>query len=146
MLDTKITDDSQYKKVISEAFVDSIKSILKSGRRVILIYPIPEVGWDVPMRLVKSYLYINNRQKIKPEDASTLFSRFLDRNKDAYDALDAIGEDKNLIRIKPEHIFCNSYIKGRCITHIDAKPLYFDDNHLSNDGADMVVREIMKHL
>jgi peptidoglycan/LPS O-acetylase OafA/YrhL len=136
-------NDNEYKAAISDALTDPIKLILKSGRRVILIYPIPEAGWDVPMQLVKLYLY---NHQLKAEDASTSYSIFIDRNKEAYKALDSIGDDKNLVRIKPEQIFCNTYIKGRCITHLNSKPLYFDNNHLSNEGANLIVQEIMKYL
>ena len=141
--DTHTNNDIEYKKAISENLITSIKSILKSGRKVILIYPIPEAGWDVPKRLGQIYK-INHH--INPDDASTSFLRFIERNKDAYEALDAIGEDKNLVRIKPEDVFCNTYVKDRCVTNINGDPLYFDNNHLSNYGARLVVDEIIKHL
>jgi peptidoglycan/LPS O-acetylase OafA/YrhL len=141
--DMHTSSDIEYKKAIAENLTDSIKSILTSGRKVILIYPIPEAGWDVPKRLAKIY-QLNH--SINTNDASTSYLRFIERNREAYTALDSIGENKNLIRVKPENIFCNTLIQNRCITNINGTPLYFDNNHLSNAGARLINAEIIKHL
>jgi hypothetical protein len=141
--DAQTNSDIEYTNKISTNLIHSIRLILKSGRRVILIYPIPEAGWEVPERLAKIYKLSG---KISAEDASTSYMRFIERNKDAYIALDSIGYDKNLIRIKPENLFCNTFVKNRCVTHINGKSLYFDNNHLSNAGADLIDQEIMKFI
>jgi hypothetical protein len=141
--DVKANSDIEYKNKISANLMNSIRLILKSGRKVILIYPIPEAGWDVPARLARIYK-LNG--EIRAEDASTSYMRFIERNKDAYIALDSLGDHKNLIRIKPENFLCNTYVENRCITHINGTPLYFDNNHLSNAGAQIINDEIIKFI
>ncbi|MBL8510609.1 MAG: acyltransferase [Betaproteobacteria bacterium] len=136
-------DRMGYIEALKKSYADSINLMLAAGYKVILIYPIPEAGWDVPMRLGK--LFAAN-QTLAPEDASTSYNVFVKRNAKAYEALDAIGEHSNLIRIKPEHIFCNTLIEGRCVTQQNNMPFYYDNNHLSNFGARLIVDEIIKHL
>ena len=132
---------STYSKAVEINLINSIHSMLDSGRRVVLIYPIPEMGWDVPSRLSKIYR-VNH--SISPPDASTSYSRFLERNKKAYDALDAIGHHQNLIRIKPENILCNTYVKERCIAQLNGVSLYYDNNHLSDAGALLIASQIIE--
>lgn len=132
-----------YKEALKKSYVESIHMILGMGQRVILVYPVPEMGWDVPTRLGK-ILRINH--EISATDASTSYQVFVNRNSQSYGALDAIGEHKNLVRVKPASIFCDTYLKGRCVGHIDGTPLYYDDDHLSNAGARLVVDEIMKYV
>ncbi len=80
------------------------------------------------------------------EDLTTSHRAFTERNKAAYDALDSIGEHPNLVRIKPESMLCDTYVKGRCVVQLKGGPLYSDDNHLSSAGARLIVGEISKHI
>lgn len=84
--------------------------------------------------------------KLERSDASTAYERYVVRNKRAIAALDAIGDHKNLVRIKPDRLLCDSFEKSRCVAHLDGAPLYFDDDHLSNEGSRLVVAEIAKHV
>ncbi len=128
--------------------LDSLcRSYFRSGvisrkKTVILVYPIPEVGWNVPAYAAR----LKAHSVGSTNDLTTSHQLFIERNKRAYEALDDIGEHPNLIRIKPENILCNTYVKGRCVAQIDGVPLYSDDDHLSNAGARLVVNEIMRYI
>lgn len=41
---------------------------------------------------------------------------------------------------------CNTYIEGNCAVQVNGESLYRDEFHLSNLGARLVVREIMRHI
>lgn len=140
---TPRSNDLTYFDALKASYANSIRSMLKSGYKVILIYPIPEMGWLVPQKLGRIYS-INNY--LAPTDASTSYDVFKNRNARAYEALDSIGLHPKLIRIKPEDLFCNTFISNRCSAHINNSPLYKDDDHLSNEGAKMIVKEIMETL
>lgn len=124
-------------------YAETIKTLLANGKKIVLIYPIPEMGWNVPKRMLRLYSISG---KITKEDASVSHEVFKERNKNAYLALDNIGAHKNLIRIYPEDILCDTYIAKRCAAHLNGKPLYRDDDHLSKLGADLVISEVMKKL
>jgi peptidoglycan/LPS O-acetylase OafA/YrhL len=128
-----------------QAYVDSVKKIIGMGKKVILVYPIPEAGWNVP-RYVRNYYLSDPSDAFSQSIGSTSYSVFQDRNKNAYQALDGIGEHPNIFRVFPEKIFCNNDVKDRCIVQKDETLLYSDDDHLSSAGAILVVKEIMGHL
>jgi len=132
------------KKLIKmKLFKDSIQKLLANGKRVVVVYPVPEMGWNVTKRMLR--LYSLNR-KVAADDASTSYAVFKERNKNAYEMLDSIGEHRNLIRIYPEKIFCNTYIPQRCAAHVNGVPLYYDDDHLTKYGADLVMNDILSKL
>lgn len=128
---------------MAAAFADTVTAILRSGRRVILVYPSPEMGWDLPTKLVKTYL---SSGMLRAEDASTSYVRHLARNQAAIRALDRIGEHPNLVRVKPVAVLCNTFVKERCVGHFLGESLYFDDDHLSNAGSQLVVEKILRAL
>ncbi len=116
------------------AVVDRLRA---AGKRVILIYPIPEPGWDVPRTIVKAHLL----GKAAPL-LTTSSARFRARNANAYAALDAIGARPGLTQLYPARALCDTAVPGRCITMAGFTPLYFDDDHLSAEGARFALAEL----
>lgn len=121
--------------------IDSINAYLEAGKKVVLVYPIPEVGWPVPEYIAKQTLFGE-----KDFVTSTSYALFKERNKIAFETLDAIPNHENLTRVYPDEILCNTYQKDRCVFVLDGEPLYFDDNHLSKTGAGLIVGEVLKTL
>jgi peptidoglycan/LPS O-acetylase OafA/YrhL len=132
------TDSFGKEQAINE-FLDNFTN---SGKQVFLIYPIPEAGWDIP-----NYNYINFLSG-KPVQAviSTSYDAYKARHKYVKSVLDGFGERSNLQRIRPEEIFCNTFVQNRCVVQLNSTPLYYDDDHLSNKGAGFLIDEIMKQL
>jgi peptidoglycan/LPS O-acetylase OafA/YrhL len=128
---------------VIRSYTSALASLLRLNKKIILVYPTPEVGWNVPDRLVKLLMYGDPQARIQ---LTTAYQTFKKRNDLVNKSFDAIRDDKNLVRIKPEEIFCNTYVKDRCIAELNGVPLYFDDDHMSNAGARLVVDEIMKHV
>ena len=126
---------------IATRYVEGIKEILALGKRVILVYPIPEAGWNVSSYLAKASIHGKDFGGM----LSTSFEIFKRRNALTYSALDAI-EHPNLIRVKPAEIFCDSYAKGRCLNQLNGVLLYYDDDHLSSAGAKLVVDHIVNAI
>ena len=123
---------------LTKGYRDAVTGLLNMGKRVVLVYPVPEVGWNVPDRMFKHYL----RGERAP--ISTSFERYRQRTKGVAEAFDGIPDHDNLIRIRPESLFCDTYVPGRCVTADDEQVFYFDDDHLSIEGADLLMQEIMK--
>ena len=136
------TSLEQRKQRVFAAYKATIEGILKLGKSVVLIYPLPEAGWNVPNYLAKLDRLGNH--KISPEDASTSTRRYERRNGATIHALDQVGAHSNLWRVNPKRLFCDSLIAGRCVTHIDGDPLYYDDNHLSRRGAELIAAEVAR--
>jgi hypothetical protein len=135
--------DADYARAMAAALTQAIERLVASGRKVILVYPVPELGWDVPKRLTRIHLASG---KLTPADASISLDDFAARNRRTIAALDAIAPNKKIIRIRPDSLLCNTTVPKRCAAHIDGESLYFDNNHLSNLGARIVAQEILRAI
>jgi len=79
-------------------------------------------------------------------DLTTNYDAFKVRNKETIHVFDSIGEHPNLIRIRPDTIFCDTYVESSCVLQVNGVSLYRDEFHLSSLGANLVVREIVRHI
>jgi peptidoglycan/LPS O-acetylase OafA/YrhL len=115
-----------------------IHSLLERGKKVIIIYQIPEAGWDVPAYLAKEIVFGGKRSV----DLSTSVEVYKARNAVSNAMLDSIGNNVNLMRVKPAELFCDALQQGRCLLQMQGHPLYIDDDHLSQLGASIVAARL----
>tara|TARA_Y100001970_G_scaffold274809_1_gene375152 strand:+ start:2430 stop:4499 length:2070 start_codon:yes stop_codon:yes gene_type:complete len=131
---------------IQNSFKNEILEISKNNK-IILIYPIPEVGID-PNRKIFSQ-WINRKNKFSKEfnfeDFTTSYKVYQNRTKSSFELLDSI-EDDNIYRIYPHTLFCDTIIKDRCMTHDDKIIYYIDDNHPSSKGSKLINNLIIKEI
>ncbi len=137
--------DYSHQPQLAERYQQTIHHLLDLGKKVVLVYPIPEAGWNVPNYLSK-YLAFHADGPLPPEAGSTRHPVFTARNRKSYDALDRIGEHPNLFRVFPEKLFCNTTVTDRCVTQHTGRPLYRDDDHLSSFGSTLLVEEIIREI
>jgi peptidoglycan/LPS O-acetylase OafA/YrhL len=132
-----LTEEERYRRVL-QSYRETIEELLDHDKTVYLIYPIPEVGFDVTLQFIK--------EKSEGTDRviTTSAAVYNSRSRSVISAFDKIGLHTNLNRIYPGRIFCNSIVKERCVAEIDNKILYFDDDHLNIHGADIVIQKIFK--
>jgi hypothetical protein len=76
-----LSTDNKYGDIRTE-IIKSIEMILNTGKTVILIYPIPEMGWDVS-RILSRHLLINNT--VAERVASISYASYLERNKSSFE-------------------------------------------------------------
>jgi hypothetical protein len=124
------------------AIENFMKSMLQLNKPTVLVYPVPELGWHIS----KYNLAYYSRHHKLPEIISTSYDRFKARNKFIHATLDRIPDSSNLSRVKPEEILCNTFVKDRCVAQVGGEPLYYDENHLSNKGARLVVDQVMQKI
>lgn len=79
-------------------------------------------------------------------DWASSVARHLERNRSTISRLDALPFGQSLHRIDPADVLCSD---GYCLAARNQKALYFDDNHLSVDGARLVIdllpRPLVQH-
>lgn len=119
-----------------------IESMTTLDRPVLVLYPVPEVGWHIPNL---NFKYLVSSGQV-PSVLSTSARRYFERNAFVIAALDSITAQTGATRIKTSDILCNTYVPDRCVAQFNRIPLYFDDDHLSNAGEDLLVKEIIKKL
>jgi hypothetical protein len=125
-----VADPEGRQALFKSALTETVESLLRAGKRVVLVYPIPEVGYNVPATLA--------RLALKGEPLQ-LFTQPLDayraRQRPTFDVLDGIGTSEKILRVYPHERLCEN---NRCIVFADGKPLYRDDDHLSVAGAEFI--------
>jgi hypothetical protein len=119
-----------------------VKEFLNAGKRIVLVYPVPEVGWPVPDMAAKQ-IFLTGKPA---DDISTDYGVQKKRNAPATAVLDALGDHPNILRVRPDRILCDTFIKGRCIAHLNGVPLYYDSQHLTNAGARFIAAKIAREL
>lgn len=123
---------------LQAGYRNAVAELLDAGKRVVLIYPIPEAGWHVPRELAE------RRTNGDFVPLTTSYERYKERNAGVFAAFDAIPATPNLVRVYPDKVLCNTRTPGRCETHDGDVLYYVDDDHMSRDGARLVVAEAMR--
>ena len=81
------------------------------GKKIILIYPVPEVGKNVPNFTTKQRMINNNDFLIK-----TPYRNFINRNFYSILAFDKAKFQENIKRVYPSKIFCDEIENNLCIS------------------------------
>ena len=139
-------------KNIKSSIIDSINELLNNNVKVILIYPIPELDFNLQKKL---FLQIQN---FKSKNKGILFYKHLsenpitfdiqkynERSKESYDVLNKI-EHPNLYKIYPRDLLCSDVKNNKCSIYKDKKFLYYDEMHLGDEGAKIISSSILEKV
>ncbi len=137
-VDKSTISEADRQASVSTGYRKAVEELINAGKRVVLIYPIPEAGWRVPGELAAR----RSRGDFSP--LTTSYHRYRERNAGVFAAFDAIPNSPNLVRVYPDRVLCNTRHPGRCETHDGDILYYVDDDHMSRDGARLVVAEAMR--
>ena len=141
----KTTSQQQREKYIIESLVSQINNIINQGHKLILVYPVPETGFNpaklLYIRYIKKYLF--NEIQYEPELLTGSYDVFKKRNKIIFEILDSV-QSSNVYRVYPHTHFCDKQVKNRCIANDAEHIFYYDDDHLSLKGSEYVVNDIIK--
>jgi len=134
----------QRQKYIIDGFKSSAKNILEKGHTLILVYPVPEMGFDVRKKIIKNntiFYYLNNKTEIPILTGS--YDVYKERNKIIFETLDSI-QGPNVYRVYPHKSFCNTVIVNRCAANNKEHLFYYDGHHLALEGSKYVISDIIK--
>jgi len=131
---------------IQNSFKIEVSKILENNK-VILIYPIPEVGWEPKRKIFNQWISRANKlnRKFMIDPITTSYQAYKDRNKISFELFDSI-KSKNLFRVYPHKLFCDLDMKNRCIIHDDENIFYSDSNHPSVSGSKMINNLIINKI
>lgn len=134
---------SKYKNVsLEDQFIKSINELLDYGHKVILQYPVPQLGWDPKREIFYQNVF---SKKVTLYTASVSYDSFKKYIKNTEKLFDKINH-KNLYRVYPEKIFCNNLLQSRCVAHNLKELYYFDDHHLSLEGSKIVNDQLIDKI
>ena len=142
----------KYTSYISVGKYDTIQTSFKNevlelskNNKIILVYPIPEPGWDPNKKIFNQWIKQRFPKNINLVNVTSSFEVYKNRTKSSFELLDSIKGD-NIYRVYPDKLFCDTSIKNRCVTHDDKNIFYADDNHPSIKGSEMINDLIMKEI
>ncbi|MDB9973486.1 acyltransferase [Gammaproteobacteria bacterium] len=127
------------REAILNSYYKFIEKLHILGKRVIIVGPIPEHGWSVPERIAKRYL-LSGEIYMEPISLGFYDERFKEIS-DLFDKTQLMSVQL----IDTRNIFCGNGISCTSFDTVNGA-LYFDDDHLSKNGARLVVDDISKLL
>jgi peptidoglycan/LPS O-acetylase OafA/YrhL len=128
--DTTPLNPAEAERLFATQIRETVKQLVDAGKSVVLVYPIPETGYDIPK--------VAARMIIDGEDPASFVrpaAYFQKRQGFIIETLDSLGPAEKIIRIRPREILCD---ESNCQTFKEGVPLYRDDDHPSAAGAAMI--------
>lgn len=129
--DNSVVEDSETeKRKFTQAFVEKLCS-LSASHPVYLVKPMPEMPVNVPNTLARAIMTGK-----KPIDISASVAAYKKHNDFVLNAQEQAARQCNVKLLDPVPWLCTGDI---CTGSKDLKPLYQDDNHLSESGNKRLV-------
>ncbi|WP_457662762.1 acyltransferase family protein [Sinorhizobium medicae] len=123
-------------EIFKSEFLKTVRAIRDTGRRVVIVDGIPEIGWSVPHALGLHRLI--DAELPPPPTRQAVEARSAKANS----VLAIADEDPGVQRVSAVPLLCNPI----CAVEKDGIPLYSDDDHLSVYGAMTLVPRMFKDL
>ncbi len=143
-------NDSNYKNDFLFG-LDSLLTFFKDNLiETILIYPIPEMGFNTTREilLAQDYLNFKNQKFSKAIEILNLnvkYDNFLKRSKDIFELFDSHNNNAYFQSILPHEYSCDK-MKNLCFASDENSAIYSDESHLSDYGSKLLFDDIFDKL
>ena len=97
-----------------------------SGKKIVIVASVPEVGWPVPAVLAREKLA--DKMRIAPPSQDAYF----ERQKFVLATFARLQRNDGVVIVYPHKVLCRT---GECAVSLNGIPLYRDEHHLSVYGA-----------
>jgi hypothetical protein len=144
-INIKTYSQKERENYIKEGLKSQIESIINQGHKLIIVYPVPEMGFNVPYLFKKNFYKERSFLNYSIPILSSSYEVYKKRNRIIFEVLDGIN-NPNIHRVYPDRLFCNTDIMNRCVANNKDNIFYFDDDHLSVQASKFVVDEIMNQI
>ena len=140
-------DKDGFREPTKDSMTEALKNLLElatSKINTLVVYPIPEVGCD-------PYKYnLNHKRRTGSQLVSLSFpvEEYDKRNAFVINIFDEFFKQNQQsfipVRLRPR--FCERKGQKMCVVIENSIPLYYDDDHISDTGANIVADEILNSL
>ena len=128
--------DYSIKYEIEKDVENTILKLLEKNNTVLIVYQIPKFPFHVPGMYYKGIAWgetismdyngwKNDPRKVQVDE---VYNNIL---------------NENIFRVFPEELLCNSFVYDKCVGAFNEFLFYYDDNHLTIDGAELIGLEIV---
>jgi hypothetical protein len=125
------------KNIFWNSFNTIVSRLLVNGKNVYILYPIPELPVDINKAILPFSIFGDT--PVLDLSKATDVAYYQKRNAFILDKLNKLPYGDKLHAIKPVDIICDRHF---CPAVMANKALYFDDNHLSVSGAELVIKDL----
>lgn len=125
--------DNAYSKQALDSIYSTICT-LSTYNPVFVIDPIPELKKHVPKSMAKELRRGNGNFRV-----SIPLKEYQHRNDEVFTMLNKLEKNCRVTRVHVQDLFCDA---SRCFGDKNGRPIYFDDNHLSEYGAGYLIPRI----
>ena len=119
-------DEAANRAAFEALLMTTIEKIRASGRHVVIIGPVPELGFHLPTEMTKAMM------QGKPAEFTLPRKDFDERQKDVLPFFAKLDTLDGVEVLYPHERLCDA---TQCRTTADGDALYIDDDHLSPAGA-----------
>ena len=137
--DIQKIDKLERENILLNNILNELNYIKNLGHNLIIVYPYPEVGFHVPKQ------FITNKNKKDLPILSTSYDVYKERNQLLIKTFDKII-GKNIYKVYPDKSLCNKVLENRCVVNSKNELYYYDDDHPSLKGAEIINNLIMREL
>ncbi|WP_377194751.1 acyltransferase family protein [Ruegeria meonggei] len=135
--DERPTGIADNPKHVEQGLKRLLQRLRGRGIEVLIVGSIPEIGFNVPDALAGSAAF-GTRLRVPPSR-----EEFDHRNTRSYAILAAAGREFGVALARPADILCEEF----CRIQLDGRPVYRDDDHLSEFGANWIMPVLLdQHL
>ena len=128
--------DAEYHKRDMRQFLETINKFLENENKVYFLYSIPNQAWNV------TDLYFNGNFSWG-ELIGYDYEYWYQKIEDPIGIVSGI-ESSNFYAIDSYKMFCNEIYLDYCVAAYDDNIFYSDYSHLTNEGSDLIIKEIIK--
>ncbi|NQV23341.1 MAG: acyltransferase [Rhodopirellula sp.] len=126
----QIVSTTEAIEMFAWGITETVNRLRAAGKRIVVVYPVPEVGYHVPRTLAR---IMNRGDDIA--DFKRPAEYYFQRQKHVFNSLDSLGND-GITRVFPHQVLITG---SEAIVQENGVPLYCDDDHLSYAGASKLV-------
>jgi peptidoglycan/LPS O-acetylase OafA/YrhL len=133
--DNKSLSNEQLHAIYWQSFESMIKRLKDSGKQITILFPVPEPLGHITKLTTPSTIFNDTFDQTR---LTLSRMRFEHLAKYSNEKLDNLVQKYSLSAIRPHEQLCDSSF---CYSVIDNKAIYFDNNHLSNFGASLIINQ-----
>ena len=122
-------------------FIDKINFFLDNNYKIILLYPVPQFKENISEVIEKKIL--SKSLDFKDDYINISYKEYKNKTEIIFKELDKISH-KNLFKVYPHKIFCNTELINKCIAHNKKNVFFVDQAHLSQKGSELINMDLIK--
>ncbi len=117
-------------EILEIGLIKTIEALIKLNKKVVIVSPLPEVGYDVP-----SSSFIVYKRNIDIKKIMPTFDEYKERTKNVYKIFEHLKLNLPVTFVEPYKYLCD---EEYCHVIIEGSFIYRDDDHLSTFGSEYI--------